>query len=77
MDAGTIRGGDDVLRRGAAGGDHVNANFDLPAHQSGGIVHAGLVVDDELLWQKMQRLAIIGQTGWCGPSRRQRERRRD
>src|SRR5271166_826839 len=61
MNAGTIGGGDNVLCRRGTGSDHVHANFDLLAHQSSGIVDARLAVEDELLGQQVQRLAVVGQ----------------
>ena len=66
MNAGAVRGGDDVLRCGGAGGDDVYADFDFLAHQSGGIVHAGLTVDDELLRQQVQRFVVFGKRDGAG-----------
>ncbi len=66
MNAGAVCRGDDILRCGGAGGDDVYADFDFLAHQSGGIVHAGLAIDDEFLRQKMKGFVIFGQRNGAG-----------
>src|SRR5581483_10030407 len=61
MNAGAVYRRNHVLRGGGAGGHDMHAYFELAAHQAGGIAHAALSVEDELLWEQVKDVAVFGQ----------------
>src|SRR5215469_13639226 len=65
-DAGAVNGGDHVLRGAGSGGDHVDAYFESRGHHAEGIMHPGLVVEDEFLGQQVQYFAIGGERDGAG-----------
>ena len=61
VNAGAIDGGHDVLNRHRPGGNDVHPNFNFLAHQPCRIVYSGLPIENELLREQMQWLAVFGQ----------------
>src|SRR5580704_2587508 len=50
-----------VLRGARRSGHNVYPHFEARRHHARGILHPGLIVENELLWQQMQNLAIPRQ----------------
>ncbi len=64
-DASAIHHGDDVLNSAGGGGDHMYADLELTAQHSRRIAQAFLLIENEILRQKVQDVAIFGQ--WKAP----------
>ena len=56
----------DVLRRGDGAGDDVRLGFQADAHHADGVLDAALLVDDELLRDDVQDLAVHGDHDGLG-----------
>ena len=66
VDSGAVHGGDHVLRRARRGGHHVDADFQPRRHHAQRIMHAALVVENELLRQQVKDFAVGGQGNGAG-----------
>ena len=61
QDAGFIRGGNQILRGGYRGSDHVNVGFQALADHADGVADAVLRVDAKFMRQNVQHFAIVGK----------------
>src|SRR5205085_6121473 len=66
VNASAVGHGDDVLDGAGRAGDQVQVHFQPAAHHAGGIAHAGLIVEDELLRQQMKNLTVRWQADGAG-----------
>src|SRR5262249_22670385 len=60
LDPGAVCSGDGALRPGLRGRDHMNADLEPRARHAKWVAHATFAVDDVLLRQDVQKLAIRG-----------------
>ena len=61
-----IRGGNEILRRGNRGSDHVNVGDEALADHPDGVANAVLGVDNEFVRKDMQNFAVLGERNVAG-----------
>ncbi len=66
FEAGAVGAGDDALRDAAGAGGEMQVHLELVADHADGVVDAGLLVEDELLRQEMEDLAVGRESDGAG-----------
>src|ERR1700722_6781113 len=64
--AGAIHGGDDILGRGARGGDDVHVGFEALAHHADGVADIVLSVEKKFLGKDVKNFAVFGKLNAAG-----------